>query len=157
MGESGKDNRRLLMKTVKEVVLALENRPGALSELSDLLGANGINILALTVIAEGEKGTLSFVANDPQRVMNILESAGYSPSLREILAAEVPHHPGGLNSILKPMKLAGVNVEYLYSYLGAHGPADRTVILLGVDNLAAAHDALSKEWIQLYGEELYSF
>lgn len=145
------------MKTVKEVVLTLENRPGTLSELSDLLAANGINILALTVITDGEKGTLSFVSNDPQRVANILESAGYSPSIREILAAEVPHHPGGLNAILKPLKIAGVNVSYMYSYLGAHGPADRTVILLGVDNLAAAHDALSREWIQLYGEELYNF
>jgi hypothetical protein len=145
------------MKTVKEIALKLENRPGALSELSELLGANGINILALTVIAQDAEGTMSFIANDPSRVVNILESAGYSPTLREIIAAEAPHHPGGLNAILKPLKLAGVNVQYLYAFLGLYGSGDRSIILLGVDKLAAAHDALAKEWIRLYGEELYNF
>lgn len=145
------------MKTVKEVSLKLDNRPGTLSEISELLGANGINILALTVRTEGDKGTVSLVPGDPDRGINILDSAGYAPSVREVIAAEIPHHPGGLNAILKPLKLAGVNVEYLYAYLGAHGASERTIILLGVDNVAAAHDALTREWIQLYGEELYSF
>jgi hypothetical protein len=145
------------MKTVKEVSLKLENRPGTLSEIGELLGANGISILALTVRTEGDKGTVSLVSSDPPRVVNILESAGYAPVVREIIATEIPHHPGGLNAILKPLRLGGVNVEYLYCYMGAHGPSERTIMLLGVDNVAAAHDALAREWIQLYGEELYGF
>lgn len=145
------------MKTVKEVAVKLENRPGALSEISELLASNGINILALTVRTEGPLGTLHFVVTDPTRVLNILESAGYSPTVQEILAAEAPHHPGGLNALLKPLKLAGVNVSHLYSCIGSHGAGDETIILLGVDNLAAAHDALEREWIRLYGEELYNY
>jgi len=144
------------MKTVKEISIKIENKPGMLSEISELLGANGINILALTVRTEGKTGTASLVVTDPVMVVNILESAGYAPSVQEVIAAEAPHHPGGLNALLKPLKLAGVNVEYLYSCIGAQGCADRTVILLGVDNLAAAYDALAKEWIKLYGEELYN-
>ncbi|HMK37243.1 MAG TPA: ACT domain-containing protein [Desulfomonilaceae bacterium] len=145
------------MKTVKEVAVNLENRPGKLSEISELLGANGINILGLTVRTEGAVGTLNIVVTDPARVVNILESAGYSPSIQEILAAEAPHHPGGLNALLKPLKLAGINVGYLYSCIGSHGAGDETIILLGVDDLAKAHDVLSREWIRLYGEELYNF
>ncbi len=145
------------MKTVKEIAVKLENKPGTLSEISDLLGANGINILALTVRTEGPTGILNFVATDPMRVINILESAGYKPTIQEILAAEAPHHPGGLNAILKPLKLAGINVEYLYSCISSHGAGEETIILLGVDNLPGAHEALSREWIRLYGEELYNF
>jgi len=145
------------MKTVKEVSLKLENRPGTLSEISELLGANGINIMALTVRAEGDKGTVSLVCGEPSKVLNILESAGYAPVEREIIAAAVPSHPGGLNAILKPLKLGGVNLGYVYSFLGAYGMSDHAIVLLAVDNVAAAHDALSREWIQLYGEELYGF
>jgi hypothetical protein len=145
------------MKTVKEVAVKLENRPGALSEISELLASNGINILALTIRTEGSTGTLNFVATDPARAVNILESAGYSPIIQEILAVEAPHHPGGLNALLKPLKLAGVNVGYLYSCIGSHGAGDETIILLGVDKLQAAHDALEREWIRLYGEELYNY
>jgi hypothetical protein len=145
------------MKTVKEITVVLENRPGTLSEISDLMGANGINILGLTVRTSGEKGALNFIASDPARVVNILQSAGYAPTLQDVLAAEAPHHPGGLNAILKPLRLAKVNVEYLYTYIGFHGTGDRTIIVLGVDKLAEAYDALSKEWIRMFGEELYNF
>ncbi len=145
------------MNTVKEVAVKLENKPGTLSRVSELLGANGINIIGLTVRAEGSEGILNFVTPDPSRVTNILESAGYQPHVQEILAAEAPHHPGGLNAILKPLKAADVNVKYLYTCIGIHGSLDRTIILLGVDKLQEAHDALSKEWIKLLGEELYTF
>ncbi|MEW6350456.1 MAG: ACT domain-containing protein [Thermodesulfobacteriota bacterium] len=145
------------MKTVKDFAVRLDNRPGALSELSDLLGSNGIEILALTVRTEGPTGTINFVSTDPVRAVAILEGAGYTVSTNEILAAECPQHPGGLAAILKPLKLEGVNVEYLYSCVGRHGAGDATVILLGIDNLQAAHDALTGEWIRLYGEELYNF
>jgi hypothetical protein len=145
------------MKTVKEIEIKLQNKPGALSEINELLGANGINIMALTLRTSGATGTLDFVASDPTRVVNILESAGYEPKLQEVLAVEAPHHPGGLHALLKPLKLAGVNIEYIYSCISSHGVGDRTIILLGVDNLSAAHDALTREWIQLYGEELYNY
>jgi hypothetical protein len=143
------------MKSVREIAVQLENKPGTLSAVSDLLGANGINILALTVRTEGAVGTMHFVAPEPSKVATILETAGYAVSVKEIIAAEAPHHPGGLNAILKPLKRANVNVEYLYSVIGCQG--DRSILLLGVTDLAAAHDALSKDWIHLYGEELYSF
>ncbi len=143
------------MKSVREIAVQLENKPGTLSAISELLGANGINILALTVRTEGAVGTMHFVAPEPAKVASILEAAGYAVTAKEIIAAEAPHHPGGLNAILKPLKRANVNVEYLYSVIGCQG--DRSIILLGVTDVAAADEALSKEWIHLYGEELYSF
>ena len=59
--------RRLWMKTVKEISITLENKPGTLSEISELMGASGINLLALIVKTMGAGGTLSFVASDPWR------------------------------------------------------------------------------------------
>jgi len=144
------------MESVKEISITLENKPGALSEISELLGANGINMLALIVRTMGPEGTLSFVANDPSRAIGVLESAGHSPTIRDIIAAEAPHHPGGLNAILRPLKRKGINVEYLYACIGCKGAGDSSIILLGVNDLAAAHEALSREWIKMYGEELYN-
>ena len=134
-----------LMKTVKEIAVKLENRPGTLSGVSDLLGANGIHVLGLTLRTDGDEGTLS-----------VLESGGYAPAVHEVIAAEAPRHYGGLNTVLKALKLADVNVEHLYSCTGVHGSSDATILVLGVDKLKAAHDALAAEWIQLYGDELYT-
>ncbi len=144
------------MKTIKEIAVKLENIPGALSNVSEVLSANGISILALTVRPEGKTGAIHFVANDPDRVVNVLESAGLSPTVQEVIAAEIPHHPGAVNTLLKILKLAEVNIEYLYSWIGFPGAEGSNVMLLGVDNPAQAHDALAREWVQLYGDELYT-
>ena len=44
------------MKTVKQIDLLLKNEPGSLSAVSDLLGLNGINIIAFYVVTEGDQG-----------------------------------------------------------------------------------------------------
>jgi hypothetical protein len=145
------------MKTVKEISIKLQNKPGALSDISELLGANGINMLALTVRTVKAEGTLNFICNEPARAVGVLESAGYPSAVQEILAAEAPHHPGGLSAILRPLKRAGINVEYLYACIGCLGAGDSSIIILAVSDIAKAYEVLSKEWIRLYGEELYGF
>lgn len=143
------------MKTIKELEVRLENKPGKLSEVSELLGANGINILAMTVHAEGDEGLLKFVSSDPVRSLNVLTGSGFDATLKEILAVETPNHPGGLNAILKPLRIAGVNVEQVYSCIDCVGSGDKAIMILGADDLSAAAQVLSSEWIQLHGEELY--
>lgn len=54
-----------MMKTVKQIGHFLRNEPGALSEVSELLGSNGINIIGLYFKAQDKEGRLQFVANDP--------------------------------------------------------------------------------------------
>lgn len=139
------------MKTVKQLSLELPNKPGMLTQISEILGDNGINIIGLFIL--GDQGVMHFVANEPEKASNVLSSVGYKVKEQEIIAAETPHHPGGLNAIFKPLKDAGVNVEYLYSYLGG---GDKTILLLGVDKLEEGIAALERNWIQLYGKELYS-
>ena len=65
------------MTTVKEIYIVLKNEPGQLSTVSDLLGANGINIIAFYVSTVKDKGTLRFVTNDPERSINVLKTSGY--------------------------------------------------------------------------------
>lgn len=140
------------MEYVKELRLSLENRPGTLSLVSELLGANAINIIAFYVNTEGEKGTLRFVANDPDKAVNVLTTGGYDVTVKDVLACETPHHPGGLNAILKPLKLANINVDYLYPCLGT---GSITVLILGVEDIERAEKILRENWIRILGPELY--
>jgi hypothetical protein len=43
---------------VKEINLILKNEPGQLSVVSEILGSNGINIIAFYVSTKGEEGSL---------------------------------------------------------------------------------------------------
>ena len=54
------------MKVVQEISVKLQNRPGTLSEVSELLSADGITIMAMTATTDGDQGIVRFVATDPK-------------------------------------------------------------------------------------------
>jgi len=142
---------------VKEINLVLKNEPGQLSLVSEILGSSGVNIIAFYVSTEGDEGSLRFVANDPERAATLLKARGYRVRAEEVIACETPNHPGGLNSILKPLKKEGINVDYIYPCLSRLGSEPTAILILGV----AAPDrdrtiaALRDNWIRLLDEELY--
>jgi hypothetical protein len=138
---------------VKQLSISLENVPGKLSQVSDYLGDNGINIIALSVADTADISAVRFVANDPEKAINVLRSHGYSVKLTEVLAVETPNHPGGLNAILRPLKEMRINVNYLYTCLGR---GENTVVIMGVDKIEEAIQVLRRNWVHMYDEELYT-
>ncbi len=138
---------------VKQISVSLENVPGKLSEVSDYLGENGVNIIGLSISDTADISAFRFIANDPEKAINVLKSHGYSIKTTEVLAVETPNHPGGLNAILKPLKEVSVNVSYLYACLGT---GDRTVLIVGVDKMDEATQVLRKNWVHMFDEELYT-
>lgn len=140
------------MKTVKQIDLTLKNEPGALSIVSDLLGENRINIIALYVTTDGDIGKIHFVANDPAKAANVLKTAGYRIEERGVIACEVPHHPGGLNAVLRLLKDADINVDYIYPCIGT---GEMTVIIMGMTSVKEALGVLNDNWMRVLGSELY--
>jgi hypothetical protein len=142
---------------VKEINLVLKNEPGQLSMVSDILGSSGVNIVAFYVSAEGDKGSLRFVANDPERAATVLKARGYQAGVEEVIACETPDHPGGLNSILKPLKAEKINVEYIYPCLSRLGTKATAILILGVAgrDRERTMGVLRDNWIGLLDEDLY--
>ena len=86
---------------VKQISVSLENVPGKLSEMSDFLGENRINIIALSVADTADISSVRFIASDPEKAANVLKSHGYSIKTTEVLAVEAPNHPGGVECCFK--------------------------------------------------------
>ena len=141
------------MMSVKEIDLVLKNEPGQLSLVSDILGSNGVNIIAFYAYSTGDEGGLKFVANDPEKAITVLQSRGYKMNIAEVIACETPNHPGGLNSILKPLKKSGINVDYIYPCIST---GDITVLIIGVAQIKEVLTILQDNWIRVLGNELYN-
>jgi hypothetical protein len=118
------------------------------------MGTEGINIRAISVADTADISTVRFVTDNPEKTVNVLKSHGYAIKETEVLALEVPDHPGGLQAILKPLKAAGINVHYLYPYLG-RGESGQPIIIVGVDKTDEAVNILQKNWVHLFGKEIY--
>ena len=141
--------------TVKQISIQIPNQPGQLSLVSEMMGEAGVNIIALFVstTTPGGGGLMRFVADNPDKALHLLTSSSIKPTVEEVIAAETPHHAGGLLAVLNPLKRAEVNVEYLYPCIQT---GESTILILGVDNIKQGIEALKKDWIRLYGEELYN-
>ena len=137
---------------VKEISFSLENIPGKLSDMNDHLSENGIDIIGLSVADMANISAVRMVARDPEKAVNVLKSHGYSVKITDVLAVEVPRHPGGLTAVLRSLREVAININYVYTCLGR---GEKTILVIGVDKMGEAIGALKRNWVPLYDEELY--
>jgi hypothetical protein len=141
--------------SVVQISVSLENSPGKFLAISEFLGIEGINIRAISVADTSDISTVRFVTDDPKKTINVLKSHGYSLKETEVLAIEVPDHPGGLQAVLKPLKTADINVLYLYTYLG-RAESGQPIVIIGVNKTSEAMEVLNKNWMHTFGKEIYT-
>jgi len=65
--------------SVIQISVVLENVPGMLLDVSERLGAEGINIRAISVADTSDASTVRFVSDDPQKTANVLRSRSQTP------------------------------------------------------------------------------
>jgi len=140
---------------VKQISISLENAPGMFLCVSEYLGDEGINIRGLSVADTSDISTVRFVADIPEKAANVLRSHSYPVKETDVIAVEVPDHPGGMQAVLKPLKAAKINVLYLYPYLG-RGESGQPIIIVGVDKTEKAIEVLKRNWVHTFGKEIYA-
>lgn len=140
---------------VRQISVSLENVPGKFLDVSERLGHEGINIRAISVADTSDISTVRFVTDDPEKTTNVLRSHGYPVRETDVIAVEVPDHPGGLQAVLKPLRQSGINVLYLYTYLG-RGESGQPIVIVGVDRTEEAIEVLRKNWVHTFGKEIYT-
>ncbi len=102
---------------IEQLSIFLENKTGRLAEVTNVLASAGINIRALSLADTSDFGILRLIVNDHEKAKAALKEAGFTVGSTKVIAVEVPHVPGGLNSIVQLLGSKGVNVEYMYSFM----------------------------------------
>ena len=140
---------------VEQISVFLENRPGALEEVTGILKDAGINIRTLTLADTADFGILRMIVNDVEKTSAILKEKGYRVSRTSVVGVEVPDHPGGLHGILAALAGSGVNVEYMYAFVERSG--QNAVIIFRFDDPDRAIATLQQNGLTvLPGEKLYA-
>ena len=102
--------------TIKQLSVFLENREGRLDEVLQMLGANDVNIVALSLADTADYGMLRMIVSDPQKGKVVLKEAGITSMLTDVVALRVPHATGSLSKAMHEIVQAGINVEYMYAF-----------------------------------------
>ncbi len=141
--------------SVTQISVSLENVPGKFLEISEILRAERINIRAISVADTTDISTIRFVTDNMEKTASVLRSNGYAVKETNVIAVEVPDHPGGLQAVLKPLKTANINVTYFYPYLG-RGESGQPIVIVGIDKTEEAIKVLKNNWVHTFGKEIYS-
>jgi hypothetical protein len=102
---------------VKDLTIALENRPAALAEMGEALGRAGVSIEGGGAWVVGSQGVAHFLFTDGDAARKALEAAGIRVvKEREVVVQRLKQGvPGQLGMLTRRMAEAGVNIEVLYS------------------------------------------
>lgn len=125
----------------KEIVLELENHPGTLGQLTQLLGKEHINILGFAAVAQGDKGTLHLVTDDPASAEEVLEETGYVPRTRPAILASLPNEPGEFGRASNKLGQNGINIEA--SFISSDPAGTELRCTFSVDDPEAALEVLN--------------
>jgi hypothetical protein len=136
---------------VKQISIFLENKCGRMIRISEVLGEAGINIRALSIADTSDFGILRLIVDQPDKACTVLREKGFMASVTEVIAVEVPDVPGGLAKVLTPLEAAGINIEYLYAFVQKR--TEDALILMRVENIPAALQALQENGIPVIGSE----
>lgn len=128
---------------VTQISVFMENRPGRLLRVLQVLAAAKVNLQALSVADTSDFGVVRVIVDETEAAVTALRADGLTTSRTEVLCAEIPDEPGGLaNAIVAPLAAAGVNVEYVYAY--SQRLSQHAVVVMKVNDLEKAEQALGK-------------
>ena len=139
---------------IKQLSLFVENQPGSLSKVCQVLKENRINISTLSLADTREYGILRLLIQEHERARDVLEKAGYVVKVTDVLALTVPDHPGGLADTLAILDKHALSVEYMYAF--TYGRSNKAIIVFRFENPDKAVEQLKDEPIELVrAEELF--
>ena len=121
----------------------LKNQPGELAGLCEAMAGSGIN-LVLSASAQGEDGTVVFIADDEANAETVLESAGIQYTMRPALTIRMDNQPGTGAVTFRKLANAGVNADLL---LPIRVSDDLFFAVICVDDIAKADHALGDQVI----------
>ena len=121
-----------------DLVIDIDNTPGALAEIAAAISDAGVNIAAATCVGAGDKAELHILVPHAEAAKHALAISQVGVSReREVVVVEVEDRPGVLADLTRKIAKAGVNLDLVYI-------ATRNRVVFGADDLSALQAALGR-------------
>jgi hypothetical protein len=120
-----------------DLTLYLDDQPGELARVGDVLGKAGANIAGLCALSSGGgEAEVHILVDDPTPAFEALQEAGIRIAAeQEVIVLAIEDRPGALGEVAHKLGDAGINLTTAYL-------ATNTRLVLATDNLAEAKSAL---------------
>ncbi len=137
--------------SVKQLSIFLENKGGRLADVTKVLGENSVDISALSIADTTDFGILRMIVSDPVKAESALKDAGYAVSITEVLAIAIDDDPGSLSKVLQSLVAQGIEVEYIYAFIGKNDK--RALVVVKVQDMSKAAEVLKEADVDILNDE----
>jgi len=134
-----------------QISVFLENKPGKLQRVTELLAGARINIRAIAITDSGDYGILKLLVDDPDRAYDVLIEEGLAAAKKEVLALLVPDRPGALLPVARILKRHQINIDDAYGFVLQSGTS--AVLIIRVEDARKTARLLKKERFELVEEK----
>ena len=128
--------------SIKQISVFLQNTTGRLGKVTQILAQAGINLRAISIADTADFGILRIIANDTDKTVEVLKSAGFTTKLTDVVAVEIEDVPGSLAKLMELFQISNVNIEYLYASLECK--KGKAVVIFKLENHARGLQILTE-------------
>ena len=119
-----------------DLVIDIDNTPGALAQVAQAISDAGVNIAAATCLGSGELAELHILVKHAEAARHALAISHVAVTRqREVVVIEVEDRPGVLADLTRKIAKAGVDLDLVYV-------ATRNRVVFGAEDLAGLKAAL---------------
>ena len=120
-----------------DLVIDIENTPGALAQVAAAISDAGVNVAAATCVGPGERAELHILVPHAEAAKHALAISHVAVTReREVVVVDVEDRPGVLADLTHRIAGAGVNLDLIYV-------ATRNRVVFGASDLDALRAALN--------------
>ena len=132
--------------SIKQISVFLENRAGALSEVTSLIAENGIDLRAINLAETTDYGILRFIADNSKKAVEVLCSNGFIARANDVIVIAVADKSGGLHTLLDLLADENLDIQYMYSIFSGKG--DNAYMVIQVKDVLLAEQIFKKHNIK---------
>ena len=119
-----------------DLVIDVENTPGALAEVAAAVSDAGVNLAAATCIGAHERAELHILVPHAEAAKHSLAISHLAVTReREVVVVDVEDRPGVLADLTRRIARAGINIDLVYVATGNR-------VVFGADDLDGLRAAL---------------
>jgi hypothetical protein len=120
-----------------DLVIDIENSPGALAEVASAISDAGVNIAAATCVGPGDRAEVHILVPHAEAAKHALAISHVAVTReREVVVVNVEDRPGVLADLTRKIARAGVNLDLIYV------ATQNRIVFGATDDIAALRTAL---------------
>lgn len=124
---------------LEEIIVTVDDRPGILADIGELLGNEGVNIETLSASTHNGNGVIHLVCDDEGDATEILKSHGFKiEAVNPVMNVTIDDRPGELGRYCRRLADHGVAIKAAYV---AKRTGGETELIFAVDDLDSAQKA----------------